>query len=290
MNQNEIAELKNGTCPMCNGPAEGFTEVEIVSDPRGWVCVVGYNPNMDAVFVIWRGTAQLINWITNFKVIQLPWLWSKPFDWVHRGFMNAVDTLQDGIETEVRAIKQRHPSAKVYFTGHSLGGACCELSALRMMENIKTWDDGSPAVTQVYSVAAPLVGNYGFARYYNEVFPKLVRLVNRYDPVPLIPRTWWGYVRFGREFFMSQEGDTASSGDEDKHISVEEDLKQIAHALEENSKTDSENPLCLNPTYAYCPHWEYGNCEKSERVLESNVPYHDLSLYLCRFKTLFNIQ
>jgi triacylglycerol lipase len=108
---------------------------------------------------------------------------------VHRGFLAALDLVWPGVLAAVQAQGRAGAGRKpVVVTGHSLGGALAVLAAARL-------EAAQVLVTSVYTFGQPKVGDPAFAA----AFPardRLHRLVNRGDPVTLVPiRYQWKLLR-----------------------------------------------------------------------------------------------
>lgn len=139
----------------------------------------------DDLYVVWRGTDNLEEWIQDVKFEQ-----------------NKCAFFDDGIRVElgfhelyVTSKGNEHPSPRdicvhtlnieeninnVFVTGHSLGGALAVLNALDIATNMKN-------IPIVYTFAGPRVGNHDFALAYNEMIPQSWRMVNSHDQVPNLP-------------------------------------------------------------------------------------------------------
>lgn len=127
---------------------------------------------------------------------------------VHRGFNTSINyngliaTLADRL-TELDVSNK-----KLWITGHSLGGAHAQISALYLKEqhDIQAFS--------VYAYAAPGVGDERFCNAIEGVVPgsKLQRFTYLYDPVPRIPSVrvpgMGDYTRAGQlNFYNSEQGD-----------------------------------------------------------------------------------
>jgi len=118
---------------------------------------------------------------------------------VHKGFDDYVRAAfftkeYDGItfgEYIAKILKEK-PGAKLYITGHSLGGAVATLASARLSML------GVPAnQIEVISFGAPAVGNETFARMYGDKL-QLDRIVIAGDPVKgVLQAVSEGYVQFG---------------------------------------------------------------------------------------------
>jgi hypothetical protein len=78
----------------------------------------------DCDYVIWRGTESKRDWLYNLLFIPRP----VQKAWIHMGFYRA----QQGVWKDVR--KVLNPAKKTVQIGHSLGGACAEISCLLSRE------------------------------------------------------------------------------------------------------------------------------------------------------------
>ncbi|KAK2077296.1 hypothetical protein QBZ16_004930 [Prototheca wickerhamii] len=77
------------------------------------------------------------------------------------------------------------PPAKLFVTGHSLGGALAILAAA----DIRRRHPDLPMT--VYTYGAPRVGNLGFVQEYLRRVPDTWAVVNDQDPIPRIPKGWF---------------------------------------------------------------------------------------------------
>ncbi|MHC4400110.1 MAG: lipase family protein [Planctomycetota bacterium] len=118
----------------------------------------------DFAVLVFRGTDQLRNWLTNLRAI--------PADWpsggkVHRGFRRALRKVWDEVRQGLEAI-----DAPCFYTGHSLGGALATLAA-----------SARPPVA-AYTFGAPRVGDREFVA---SLRSPLYRVVNHRDVVTTVP-------------------------------------------------------------------------------------------------------
>jgi pimeloyl-ACP methyl ester carboxylesterase len=133
----------------------------------------------------------------------------------HLGFINALQQAWDqkgGLaegEGLVAALKRHRTNQKVWFTGHSLGGAIAELAAARLIkQQILSSDD----VAGIVTFGQPRVGNSTFARAYDDTYGlkmRHVRFVNNMDGVTLspLPFSVWKfppYRHVGRVAFINR--------------------------------------------------------------------------------------
>eukprot|EP00296_Roombia_truncata_P007720 JP446172.1.p2 GENE.JP446172.1~~JP446172.1.p2 ORF type:complete len:202 (-),score=34.82 JP446172.1:847-1452(-) len=110
-------------CKVCGNYTKGFIPTFITS-PNSWdtYAIIGH---IDAeIFVVFRGSETLQNWITDAKFFHADGNYTNcPDCRVHRGFQSAYDIRHDEITDHVIALSKTLGSKKVTVIGHSLGGA-----------------------------------------------------------------------------------------------------------------------------------------------------------------------
>eukprot|EP01135_Chromosphaera_perkinsii_P001892 Nk52_evm41s212 gene=Nk52_evmTU41s212 len=187
-----------------------YEDVAVLHDgAMGDIATVGFNSKMGAIIVAWRGSSNLMNWINDFSFRLSPWKNDSSIR-VHAGFKRSVFY---GVQAQVRHyVKQqmkKHPEAKLFVTGHSLGGAQATLSALDSAEDAGV---GPTRITKVIAVASPLVGNKRFADYYTKVLDKVTRVLNEKDTASQFPPPGriFGYSRLGRSIYLASKNASTS--------------------------------------------------------------------------------
>jgi len=116
---------------------------------------------------------------------------------VHRGFKKEVDDLWPQLE-EMLISNRQNLAKKLWFTGHSLGGAMASICAGRcLLSHIDTHPE------QVHTFGSPRVGT---KRYINHAKVDYFRWVNNNDIVTRSPPAWLGYRHAGQEVYMDAQG------------------------------------------------------------------------------------
>jgi triacylglycerol lipase len=102
---------------------------------------------------------------------------------VHGGFLKALEEISGPLDALLQA---RRPEQRLWFTGHSLGGALATLAAAHA---------GVAAVHGLHTYGAPLVGDAAFA----SILPtqNYFRFVHRDDWVACVPPQFLGYQHAG---------------------------------------------------------------------------------------------
>lgn len=146
--------------------------------------VVLSNIGSDLV-VAFRGTQSLANFVTDAQVRRVPLFPGSDAE-AHEGFFFAFESVRTRLEEAVAELR----SERVWFTGHSLGGALATLAGLYF---------AGPGVS-VYTFGAPRVGNAAFRRLYqSQLGAHTFRIVHADDIVPHIPWLLGRYRHVGHE-------------------------------------------------------------------------------------------
>lgn len=155
----------------------GYDELRLLEAKPHWLSkserfgFVARNQTSRDVFVVFRGTQSPEDWLSNITFPQVPHAWGM----VEEGFSN----LYNQCSTDVKQAVAGAGPARVFVTGHSLGGALATLAAA----------DLALAGTEesMYNFASPRTGNRGFADKFNQGVKVKWRVANTEDIVTTIP-------------------------------------------------------------------------------------------------------
>ncbi|KYF90768.1 hypothetical protein BE20_16640 [Sorangium cellulosum] len=98
---------------------------------------------------------------------------------VAEGFYEAFNEIKDGTELESELRKIVNKDTIIYVAGHSLGGALTTMFSLYLRDKLE-----SLGSMQVYTFAAPGVGDQKFAELFDQQKPAPICVWNAYDVVP----------------------------------------------------------------------------------------------------------
>jgi len=126
------------------------------------------------VFVTFRGTQSIEDWLSNFSFPQV----AHPWGHAEKGFKDLYDQCAAATRT---AVQQAPAGSTVFVTGHSLGGALATLATADLAESGLTPNVG------MYSFASPRVGDRNFAERFNGRVASRWRIVNTEDIVTTVP-------------------------------------------------------------------------------------------------------
>jgi len=152
-----------------DAPASGFSVVAPLKRDHNYGVVLD---EPDVRVLAFRGTDECGDWLTNLKLVPRHTAWGL----VHAGFDDATTSFWPEIPRRVR--EARDAGRRVYFTGHSLGGAIALLAAAKLVE--RTEGD----VDLLCTFGQPAVGGGTFCNRCREAFgDKYIRCVNHTDAV-----------------------------------------------------------------------------------------------------------
>lgn len=113
---------------------------------RGYI---GYQSNINAIIVSFRGSEDINNWITNLAAIRVSYDKCSGCS-AHSGFLSAATSLYPQVQPEVARLASQHTSATIVVTGHSLGAALATLTALNLIDDhgskVKLYNYGCPRI------------------------------------------------------------------------------------------------------------------------------------------------
>jgi len=209
------------SCKWCE-KVPGFTLDGAVQDTTlDTLAFYGFDEPNDAVYVSFRGTHNLENWIVNLNFTAVPWPEANN-TLVHEGFLEAEQRLAVTLIPAVQKLLSQHPGAEVRVTGHSLGAALAVIFSAHLYTAIP----GQKVTT--YNFGLPRSGHADFAAWTTDRVP-IVRVVNQNDIVPHIPLRSMHFTHVSTEVWY--KGGTATSdaqvcasapGTEDPHCSDSE--------------------------------------------------------------------
>lgn len=161
------------------GILAGFVPVyRIYEKSHGTEGYIGYTTSQNTIYVAFRGSAELQNWLDNIDVILTNYPLCSGCE-VHRGFYSAQQDSINEIITQVLNLKTRFPSYQVILTGHSLGGALATLTAMDLLQ--------AGVIVRLFTFGSPRVGNDQFVAYASQKIASRYRVTHNRDMVVHIP-------------------------------------------------------------------------------------------------------
>ncbi len=180
-----------------NSYVSDFVPTQAFSAESGTIVgFVGYQPSVQAIWVSFRGTEDLSNWLTDLDVIRTTYPLCSGCS-AHEGFYSAEQAALPSISSAVQALYNQYPGYSIVVTGHSLGGALATLCALDLST--------SYAANQIY------LYNYGSPRIFNQAGADWAssnaginigaRRTHYQDIVPHVPPEFLGFHHISGEIY-----------------------------------------------------------------------------------------
>ncbi|ANQ49862.1 lipase family protein [Flammeovirga sp. MY04] len=176
-------------------------EKKIIKDDKIGTQIVTYKllkKKEDHIIITFRGSLELKDWWTNskFNLTKIrDEVGNKLKGKVHNGFHQILQSLWPLLSDYLA----KYPHARLWFTGHSLGGALAVLSAYKLCDTYM--------IKGIYTFGQPRIGNTKFMHHYNSMlFDKTFRVVHDKDIVVRIPTQSMSYSHVGDLIFIKGKG------------------------------------------------------------------------------------
>jgi len=187
------SQLESWTCAYCRA-IKHFTLYKYVTagTDNSLVALVGYDSGYDQIVLVFRGSDDLPNWVTDFDFVQVDYP-AVAGGRVHAGFYEAWKTMQDAVTTVYKEVLNDYPNSPVLLTGHSLGAALAALAFLDL-KNVYANDSSLyPEAFYLHSFGQPRWANPTLAKYFTSQISYHWRVVYLHDIVPQIPPAFLDY-------------------------------------------------------------------------------------------------
>ena len=210
-----------------SGVVAGFVATKIISnlvdDVEGFV---GYLPSDKSIYVVFRGSESIRNWITNLTVDKTNYTTFSDCTncQVHSGFYTATKAVYPDVLKEVNRLRGLYPTYAVKTTGHSLGGALAQLTAMELVH--------SGFSVSMINFGQPRVGESNYAKYSNTKLPNQYRVVHNKDMVPHNPTSTWPLNFYHTRYEEWEQSNGV--------------VRQCDASGEDPTCSDSINPVFLN--------------------------------------------
>lgn len=154
------------------GAAKGFIPSYVIyhlaDDTEGFI---GYLPSDNSIYIVFRGSSSIPNWITNLSTKKTAYTAFPACNCeVHQGFYSAEQAIITGVHSEVKNLMAIHPTAAIKTTGHSLGGAMAQLTAMDLI--------GFGYSVSMYNFGQPRIGDQAYSTFSTQKMPNQYRVVH----------------------------------------------------------------------------------------------------------------
>jgi hypothetical protein len=190
----DTANKNTWSCPTCD---ESVKLVSVVEE-MGGRALVGYNPTYNAIFVSYRGSEDIMNWIDNAQLTQVSPYMYMPDVGIEKGFYKVYSYLIDGVLDGMKLTADKYGTTKVMIQGHSLGAIATILAF-----EIALYEDYD--VYSLVTFGSPRIGNNAFVREFNKLDIDSTRVTHYRDIVPHLPEELLEYEHIPNEVWYNEE-------------------------------------------------------------------------------------
>ena len=182
---------------------------------HGELVLFGYIAERGSLFVAYRGSSNIQNWIDNVQIRQ-----ESPYQDASVGVEHGMYSLYASLRVDVRSILNnmvaKYGTHRLLITGHSLGGALATLTTFDLL-----YAKAPFLVSDLITFGSPRVGNERFAQYFEDFDVRITRVTHYYDMVPHVPETFLGYEHVRGEVWFNEPSSayTECTGNEDPDCS-----------------------------------------------------------------------
>lgn len=179
-----------------SGLLDGFVLTRSLKGTYDVEGFVGYLPSDKTIYVAFRGSSDIQNWIADLEVTFMDYEGDccGTSCRIHKGFYQSAQSVFADVLDEVRILQAQFPSYSVRCTGHSLGAALAVVTAMDL--------SNSGIQSSIYNFGQPRVGDAQFASCSSSKITT-ERVTHLKDTVPHVPFESWGYVHGCREAYES---------------------------------------------------------------------------------------
>jgi predicted lipase len=164
--------------------------------------LVGYNNKYNSIFISFRGSSNILNWIDNIQISKIyPYPEFQNIG-VEKGFYKAYKYLDNDIYNNIINLSAKYNTINLIITGHSLGAAIATLLSFDII-NSKLYDKYN--IVSLITFGSPRVGNQEFVNLFNQYDINSKRITHYYDVVPHVPEEFLKYVHISQEIWYNED-------------------------------------------------------------------------------------
>jgi hypothetical protein len=161
--------FENWMLPQLTSLPTFITSKDGVEDAQAYVW-----KDQDVLYISYRGTSSIQDALADLNIYSH---WLNNSVCVHEGFWRQFKSIEEDVQSHIT-----EDITMICMGGHSMGAACAQLAAV-------VFADRFPNVKFVcHTFGCPRTGNKHFAKWFAEKVQENYRIVNKNDPVPMIPQ------------------------------------------------------------------------------------------------------
>lgn len=174
-------------------------KLDYVVEDNGVRALQGYDSNTETLFVAFRGSVNIQNWIDNIQVSKITPYNNMSIS-VEKGFYKAYASVKADLFDKLSLLAKKYEITRLLITGHSFGAAMATLLTYDIITLFPTY-----TVTHFITFGSPRVGNSDFVQSFNEHYSNVYyRITHYYDMVPHVPEEFMGYLHVSNEIWYDE--------------------------------------------------------------------------------------
>lgn len=189
-----MSKLDVWSCATCMNT--NIYESKIIEESE--LVITGYNTEYNNIFVGFRGSSNIQNWLDNLQVSHI-----SPYDdeliSVEKGFYKIYNSLRDTLYNKLDELSLKYKTNNILITGHSLGGAIASLFAFDICYYSLPYK-----INTLVTFGSPRVGNNHYSEYMYSFQLVSYRITHYYDIVPHVPEEKLNYKHISQEIWYNE--------------------------------------------------------------------------------------
>jgi len=190
-----VSSVDNWNCDTC----ESSIILTNIVEEGGLRVLQGYDKETDSIFVSFRGSSNINNWINNIQIRKIAPYNDTNIE-VSNGFYKEYNNVKPDIINNFNILTDKYNTNKIFITGHSSGGAMSTLMAFDIITIYTNYQ-----ISYLITFGSPRVGNIEFVDYMNSHNDNSYRVTHYYDMVPHLPEEFFGYAHISNEIWYNEE-------------------------------------------------------------------------------------
>ena len=191
-----VSSIDQWNCITC----DSSIKLDYVVEDNGIRALQGYDSNTETLFVAFRGSVNIQNWIDNIQSSKIN-PYSDTSIGVEKGFYKAYNYVKTEIFDNLPLLAKKYGTHDILITGHSLGAAMATLMTYEVSTSIPIY-----TVTHLITFGSPRVGNPEFVQSFNHHYSNVYyRITHYYDMVPHVPEEFMGYLHISNEIWYNED-------------------------------------------------------------------------------------
>jgi len=190
-----VSSLDQWNCLTC----DPSIKLEYIVENKGSKALQGYDKYTNSIFVAFRGSSNIQNWIENIKVNKIS-PYNNTFIEVEKGFYNEYSYIKYDLLNNIHNLVQKYNTNNIFITGHSAGAS---MSILMTYDILTLYSNYT--MFGIIHFGSPRVGNEEFVKDFNKYSILSYRVTHYYDIVPHVPEEFLGYHHIANEIWYNEE-------------------------------------------------------------------------------------